>query len=407
MKTIILVLVFLISTLTAKTSLCQNHVKIEGKTVISIMNKDNTADSVVVKLADGTLGLRHLSTMGDADSDPTNEIETWSTLAGIPAGFSDNIDDVGIAFETDPQVGLLINGLWCISNGASVNCNQLLPDNSAFNEIQTLSILNNTISLSNGGGSIILPEDMDAGWVMESDTVSTSKNVGIGTDSPVQILTLLEQGAANPVGITQGQVAGGSAMELTTSDADGDQATRLLFHGASDNTDVQFYRGGRGAEQLTMIIAGANGNVGIGTGGAPSDKFQVGTIGDGTIARANGWNLFSDRRWKKELFVIDDPIEKLNAISGYYYYWKEGKDDSRQVGVIAQEIEKVLPEVVSTDKEGYKSVEYGKLSALLIEVVKEQQSEINLLKDQLAGIEDLRNQLNHQNSLIEEYLTNQ
>jgi hypothetical protein len=118
-----------------------------------------------------------------------------------------------------------------------------------------------------------------------------------------------------------------------------------------------------------------DGNVGIATD-TFDYKFQVGNAGDGTEARANAWNTFSDRRWKTDFAVITNAIEKIEAIHGYYYKWKDRPDTTTQVGVIAQEIEAVLPEVVSTDAQGYKSVDYSKLTALLVQGMKEQQEMI-------------------------------
>lgn len=115
-------------------------------------------------------------------------------------------------------------------------------------------------------------------------------------------------------------------------------------------------------------------------------SFDVGTNGDGTIARANSWNTFSDRRWKTNFKKIENALGKLNQINGYYYNWKDKKDQSLQVGVIAQEIEVVLPEIVSTDKNGYKSADYSKISALLIQVAKEQQG---IIENQETKIEEL------------------
>jgi hypothetical protein len=71
-----------------------------------------------------------------------------------------------------------------------------------------------------------------------------------------------------------------------------------------------------------------------------------------------------------------------------YYNWDRAKwpkknfTEGKQVGLIAQEVEKVVPEVVNTDKEGYKSLSYDKLTAVLIEAVKEQQKEIETLKSE-------------------------
>ncbi|MBQ4820678.1 tail fiber domain-containing protein [Aquimarina sp. MMG016] len=137
-----------------------------------------------------------------------------------------------------------------------------------------------------------------------------------------------------------------------------------------------------------VYLAPNGGRVGIGTT-TPLYELQVGENGDGTEARANAWNTFSDRRWKKDFKVIQNALEKIQAINGYYYKWKDKPDTSTQVGVIAQEIEVVLPEVVATDDNGYKSVDYSKLTALLIEGMKEQETRIQALETQVNKIDRL------------------
>jgi len=141
---------------------------------------------------------------------------------------------------------------------------------------------------------------------------------------------------------------------------------------------------GNGTDNFTRqnaFVIMKNGNVGIGTNTSyPTFLLQVGLQGDGTSALANSWGTYSDRRWKKDLQLIPNALEKAKKISGYYYFWKDAKDKTRQVGVIAQEIEKILPELVTTDAKGYKSVDYSKLTALLIEAIKEQQKIIDKLK---------------------------
>jgi hypothetical protein len=119
--------------------------------------------------------------------------------------------------------------------------------------------------------------------------------------------------------------------------------------------------------------------VGIGTTN-PAYLLSVGVVGDGSQARANAWNIFSDERYKTNIEEIPNALEKIENLHGYYYNWKSGKDASRQAGLLAQEVESVLPEIVSTDNEGYKSVDYGKMNALLIQAIKEQQKEIAELK---------------------------
>lgn len=100
----------------------------------------------------------------------------------------------------------------------------------------------------------------------------------------------------------------------------------------------------------------------------------------------------SDKNFKENITPIENPIEKIRMISGNTYDWKadmkefhgfEGND----VGVIAQEIEAVLPQLVTTRETGYKAVKYDKLVALLIEGIKEQQTQIEKLRMDLDNYE--------------------
>ena len=92
---------------------------------------------------------------------------------------------------------------------------------------------------------------------------------------------------------------------------------------------------------------------------------------------------YSDARFKTNLQVIDNPINKILSINGYKYDML-GVDNGRQVGVIAQEIEQILPEAVYKDQNGHLGVRYTNLIPLLIEGFKQQQKEIQLLKRQLG-----------------------
>jgi hypothetical protein len=93
---------------------------------------------------------------------------------------------------------------------------------------------------------------------------------------------------------------------------------------------------------------------------------------------ASAYMHSSDERLKEEIIPITDAVAKVQAINGVYFKYK-GKDEKR-MGLIAQNVEKVVPEVVATDKDGMKSVDYSSLIALLIEAVKEQQVIIDELK---------------------------
>eukprot|EP00960_Hanusia_phi_P061844 764955-Hanusia_phi.AAC.2 len=86
---------------------------------------------------------------------------------------------------------------------------------------------------------------------------------------------------------------------------------------------------------------------------------------------------YSDSRLKKNLEKIDNALEKVNALNGYYYNKvDDSSEERRHVGLIAQEVERILPEVVS-EFNGLKSISYPNIIALLIEAIKEITNKIN------------------------------
>ena len=92
----------------------------------------------------------------------------------------------------------------------------------------------------------------------------------------------------------------------------------------------------------------------------------------------------SDERLKDNVKPIAWAVDKINRIGGYEFDWNSNSEHSgHDIGVLAQEIEEVLPEVVVTRDNGYKAVRYEKIVALLIEAVKEQQLQIEELKSKL------------------------
>lgn len=90
----------------------------------------------------------------------------------------------------------------------------------------------------------------------------------------------------------------------------------------------------------------------------------------------------SDLRLKKRLVPIGDISASVLSLEAYYFHWKrpnpaQGFSPSRQVGLVAQEVQEVFPELVSADGEGTLYVDYSKLSPLLLQVIKEQQKQLN------------------------------
>ena len=93
----------------------------------------------------------------------------------------------------------------------------------------------------------------------------------------------------------------------------------------------------------------------------------------------------SDIRLKTNVRVIDDPLDKVLQINGVSFNWIENNKPS--MGVIAQELEVVIPELVKGNDTTTRSVNYNGLIGLLIEVVKDQQTQINSLNDRLSKLE--------------------
>lgn len=112
----------------------------------------------------------------------------------------------------------------------------------------------------------------------------------------------------------------------------------------------------------------------------------------GNTTAAGNVTAYSDERLKKDIVTIENPIDKINAMRGVFY--TEKATDRARTGVIAQEVEKVLPEVVldveNTNPEtgettSTKAVDYGNMVGLLIEAIKEQQKQIDELKAKIEG----------------------
>ena len=123
-----------------------------------------------------------------------------------------------------------------------------------------------------------------------------------------------------------------------------------------------------------------------GGGGLPSGMTYSSSVLDvtGTIRATADIIAYysSDYRLKNNIKQIDNALDKVSQIRGVEFDWNEKQSvyEGHDIGVVAQEVEKVAPEIVVTRDDGYKAVNYQKLTALLIEAVKELKEEIKELK---------------------------
>jgi len=125
------------------------------------------------------------------------------------------------------------------------------------------------------------------------------------------------------------------------------------------------------------------------------DQLAVhgGDLEVGGEIRANSCCQSSDRRFKKSITPLTTCLNKVSSLQGVSYEWDRASfpernfPEGRQIGLIAQDVETVVPEVVSTDHDGYKSLAYDKLVAVLIEAVKEQRQRIESLEARIGELE--------------------
>ena len=208
--------------------------------------------------------------------------------------------------------------------------------------------------------------------IAEFDRMAINGNgkVGIGTTSPASVLHL--NGNSSNFALTftnQANTAGRRGYRIAFDN------DRLTFQQADDS-------GNFAANQ--MAIDQATGNVGIGTSAPPSHKLEV----NGSVAGVGPYQDISDARYKKNIFTLTGALDKILRLRGVSYDWRREENPAinfnsgRQVGFIAQEVEKVLPEAVTKDEKGSYRLAYSAVVPLLVEAIKQQQQTITELQEE-------------------------
>ncbi len=227
--------------------------------------------------------------------------------------------------------------------------------------------------------------------------VRNDGNVGIGTTDPGGLLDLYKASGNMKLLMSGGSF--GSDIHQINLRPNGDYGAAItvgagysLEFTSFNEFDPFYFSNWDGTTKTRLVTILNSGNVGIGTTG-PTYKLEVGTSGDGTSAIANAWNTFSDERYKTNIIEIENALDIVSNLRGVEFDWKKSRKHS--IGFIAQEVEKVLPQVVSTDKNGYKSVDYSRITSVLVEAVKKQQEKIEeqeaRIKNLEASIKKLQN----------------
>ncbi|MAH34303.1 MAG: hypothetical protein CMO42_03270 [Verrucomicrobiales bacterium] len=257
------------------------------------------------------------------------------------------------------------------------------------------SSITGTLAVGDGGtgattltdGGILLGSGTGAITAM-SVLANGEMIVGDGTTDPVA-----ESGATLRTSIGVGTTDDVEFNTLTVGD--GSNSAPSITNSGDTNTGIYF----PGADKVG-ITAGGTLEVDVSIKGMQlASSLGVGTSASGTTGEIRATNditafYSSDKRLKDNITPITDPLSKISQLGGYTFDWipKEGihSHEGRDVGVIAQEVEEVLPEVTTTRDNGYKAVKYEKIVPLLIECIKAQQSQIDELKETLYELKKIK-----------------
>lgn len=245
---------------------------------------------------------------------------------------------------------------------------------------RSISIGNNLISKSPNGIAFGLYNDVSddpLGISQPTDRIFQIGN-GIGINARSNALTILKNGM---VGIGNNVLEPQFLLDL---------GGRARIRNNGETAGIYF----NNSQQATTGFVGMKTDNEVGLY-INEWRFWVTGQGNGYLTGTLSQN--SDRRLKTNIQPFKNSLGKVNSLQGYHYNWEDKtKDQTLQTGLIAQEVEQVFPELVSTNKDGYKSVNYIGLVPHLIESVKELKSktdEIAVLRKELEGMREMGKRL--------------
>lgn len=277
-----------------------------------------------------------------------------------------------------------------VSFGAGAGKNIITGSNNVFigTETSGLAAANNSIAI--GYNSTVGCDNCMALGGIGVDAVK----VGIGTSSPSYPLSVVGNAyVTGNFGI--GNTLAGQKLTVGGGNINLDDTYGILWNN-NPNVGLKYtsnvlnmqafshitFGGWNGSAYTERIRVQANtGYLGIGTT-SPGYKLQVGDAGDGSQARANAWNTLSDARLKENINLFTDSLGIIDQLQGVRFTWKGTGEKS--IGFIAQDLEHVLPEIVSTGEDGYKSVNYPVMNALFAEGIKALNRKVDTLSTTTA-----------------------
>ena len=212
-------------------------------------------------------------------------------------------------------------------------------------------------------------------------------NLGIGNTNPgsyklnvtgsfkLGTNAYIEYGGVYPYTINMLNTASVGNLILNAGSGSSGYESRIDLQGSNTSTASGITLTTNSIARLTILVGG---DVGIGDT-TPSYKLDV----NGTIRATGDVIAYSDARVKDNVKTIENALDKVTQLRGVSYTRNDVEDKTTKIGVIAQEVLEVLPEVVQQDDEGKYSVAYGNMVGLLIESIKELKAEVDELKSRL------------------------
>jgi hypothetical protein len=253
-----------------------------------------------------------------------------------------------------------VNGTLTVTNALNINGNTTLG-----NESSDSTTVNGSLTITNAlniNGSTTLGNSGDSTTI--NGTLSVSGNSTLGNESSDSTTVNGSLSVTNGLSVTGGtlSVSGNST----------------LGNESSDSTTVN------GSLSVTNGLSVTGGTLSVSGNSTLGDTNSDATTINGNLYVTQDIYAFysaSDQNWKDNVTPISNALDKVISISGNTFEWNEKSPQSgKDVGVIAQEIQKVLPEAVRENEDGHLSVSYQKLVPLLIEAIKELKQEIEDLK---------------------------